>query len=113
SYASDFLLARGPLLQARIYRRTHIRGWRGPTLSVVRATTNEGAPSLRSLQGWVPRTHDLEVCGPHPFAQTAKGWGTRRLLREVGFLGNLKATCGKFLSSPLFTSIPPKLLIAT
>jgi predicted nucleic acid-binding protein len=46
------------------------------------AAVDEGAPSLRSSQGWVPRTHDLEVCGPHPFAQTAKGWGTRQAAED-------------------------------
>src|SRR5205814_5905484 len=38
-----------------------------------------------------------------------------RLSREVGLLENAfsKATCGKFLSSPHFASIPAKPLIAT
>jgi hypothetical protein len=43
-------------------------------------TPTEGAPSLRSLQGWELRTHasdGLEVrVGTHPFAKNAKGWGS-------------------------------------
>src|ERR1700733_10088509 len=58
-------------------RGTH---WRVAHLSFLSWTqpTTEGAPSLRFLQGWEPRTHPSEGCvrGTHPFAQNAKGWGT-------------------------------------
>jgi hypothetical protein len=40
--------------------------WRG---------TNEGAPSLRSLQGWENRTHKTRVCGSPPFRTNREKMG--------------------------------------
>ena len=74
----------------------------GPHLSFFEFTTTEGAPSLRSLQGWEPRSCiglgfvRNWVRTAHPFARTkgAKGWGThnRDRVRKTNATGGAPGT---------------------